>query len=221
MNSDSDQQYSEHNYSEQKLELLHKYLRFTNNEIRSEADRRQDFKKLIFDFPSIQYMHFGVATFPGIGDAYALMLFTDQVNITHNGHVYAIGSFGVYITRHGTGDNRFGYAVQNITKPRSKNGGPQIRIWESACLPLAENGPTRTKKNVTWYGHPHLHASLDPQVFCMSDGRDELHHEIVEGNIPAAYSFINAALHTSGPHTPTCEITYWPEVVEEKLWKKI
>lgn len=186
--------------------LQRPYLNFTKSYIASTEQREHDLRQLIMH-PRIQAITFGNGstenwTFDD-GDLSHnvdwMFIGTTPVTIVHGDSRYAIGEFIVYISRFNSdGEIRPGVLIENTTSTGSRQGGPQFDNY-------SDQNPQQVR-----HAHPHCFGEIG--AFCMSDGSHEIINALVEGNIPEAYDFIDAALHSYGPDRPYCDITNWPTI---------
>ena len=186
-------------------ETVESYLKFTQSVIRSKADRLQDLQQLSHH-PAVTNLAFYHGILP---DKYTMMSEKDPINIDwlligtrhvsikHDGRLYFIGEFLIYISRYNSDGNIFpSLYVENVTPANHARGGPRQRSKDAS--------------DADFYGHPHISGNL--AAFCMREGSGEITYYIGEGNIPAAFDFINEALHSSGPHQAFCDIRFWPSI---------
>lgn len=186
--------------------LQRPYLNFTKSYIASTEQRQHDLRQLVVH-PRIQAITFGRGstenwTFDdgNLGHNVDWMFIgTTPVTIEHHDNRYAIGEFIVYLTRYDSdGEVRPGVLIENVTPIGSSHGGPQLDRYQEPA------------QQQTRHAHPHCFGPIG--AFCMSDGTHEITNALIEGNIPEAFDFIDAALHSYGPDKPFCPIESWPTI---------
>ncbi len=187
------------------FETIERYVAFTKSVTRSKKDRLEDLQLLV-DHPQVTDLAFYHGKLPEKYTMYRendpvnidwLLIGTKHVSIKSNGKLYFIGEFLVYVSRlNSDGAISPTLYVENVTPPNNARGGPRQRSKEVS--------------DDMYHGHPHIFGNLSS--FCMSEGSDEIRYYLSEGNIPAAFDFINEALHSAGPHQAICDIHFWPSI---------
>ena len=186
-------------------ETIESYLAFTKSVTRSKEDRLKDLQLLV-NHPRVTDLAFYHGKLPEKYTMYRendpvnidwLLIGTNHISIKRNGRLYFIGEFLVYVSRlNSAGAISPSLYVENLTPPNNARGGPRQRSLDA--------------NDDMFHGHPHIFGNLS--AFCMSDGSDEIRYFISEGNMPAAFDFIDEALHSAGPHQPICDISFWPSI---------